>query len=552
MLLLHSSAAGSCPVKTHNAFQPGLVQPPPPPPPQWAQDHAGFAAAALTEVASGNGRVVDLRGLRAGPVIEQEAACAAALADGADVVIGGRLPSDISGHRAGRPDLLVRTPGGYLPGIIRAYRVFETRGDSTTSTISRLSSLTTPEEVAGVRLRWRYRWHLTLRLAHYHRMLQAAGHAAPAATGLLLGDDPLDGYGQVAVWLDLTEPAVPLAGGQPGPSDTELTSALGRYDFEFAARVEIATRAAALPAAVLPELLPIRSRECERCSWWPLCGQRLDSDDLSLRISKSPLDRHEIGVLRASGIVTVTDLAGADLDALLPDYLPRVTHRHGAEDRLRLAQRRSVMLLDGVRLQRTGDGPIRLPQAGLEIDLDVETSAGDRVYLWGFWVTDHVTGETGYQQFSDFRALDSDAEADLARQALGWLRDRVAGCDALVFHYSGYERDQLERLSRGRHDPILDWAVDYARQRFVDLFPIVREHFFGTDGLGLKVVASLGAGFHWRDVDPGGRNSMAWFDDAVGAVSEAERSRARIRVLEYNEDDVRATRRVREWLRSLD
>jgi predicted RecB family nuclease len=188
----------------------------------------------------------------------------------------------------------------------------------------------------------------------------------------------------------------------------------------------------------------------------------------------------------------------------------------------------------------------------VEIDLDIETSAGERVYLWGFWITDHTTGESGYRQFSDFRRLDEEGELDLAVRALGWLQGRVAGADARVYHYSGYERDQLERLARRRHDPVLDWAVEFSRRSFVDLFPIVRQHFFGTEGLGLKVVASLGAGFAWRDADPGGLNSMRWFDEAVDGGSEAERARARTRVLEYNEDDVRATQRVRDWLRGLD
>ncbi|MEN0069525.1 MAG: TM0106 family RecB-like putative nuclease [Propionicimonas sp.] len=554
MLLLHSGAAGGCPLKTYNSFRPDLVRPAPAATaaPQWAPDHAGFTATVLAEVLAGTAAVVDLRGLRDQPGAEQEAACLAALADGADVIIGGRLPNDPDGHRAGRPDLLVRTEGGYLPGIIRAYRLFDSRGDDSVTRVSPLARLAEPVDLPRIRVRWRYRWHLALRLAHYHRMLTALGHAAPGACGLLVGDDPIEGLGQVAAWLDLTEAALPLAGGQPHPDGLDQTSALERYDFEFARRVDLARRAEAGDVGPSPDLVPIRHRECERCAWWPVCRDQLDDDDLSLRISKSPLDPHEIAMLREVGITTVTDLAAADLDALLPEYLPRVDHRHGSEERLRLAQRRSRLLQQGVQLQRTDAEPVRIPGAELEIDLDIETSAGERVYLWGFWVTDRVTGESGYEQFSDFRILDEEGELDLARRALSWLRERVEGADALVYHYSGYERDQLERLARRCHDPLLEWAVGYSRERFVDLFPIIRQHFFGTEGLGLKVVASLGAGFAWRDADPGGLNSMRWFDEAVGGEPAEQRERARTRVLEYNEDDVRATQRVRDWLRSLD
>ena len=42
---------------------------------------------------------------------------------------------------------------------------------------------------------------------------------------------------------------------------------------------------------------------------------------------------------------------------------------------------------------------------------------------------------------------------------------------------------------------------------------------------------------------------QGWFADAVHAPGPAERDQARVRVLEYNEDDVRATWHLRRWLR---
>ncbi|NMD46663.1 MAG: nuclease, partial [Propionibacterium sp.] len=88
-------------------------------------------------------------------------------------------------------------------------------------------------------------------------------------------------------------------------------------------------------------------------------------------------------------------------------------------------------------------------------------------------------------------------------------------------------------------------------RHFVDLFTVIRTHFFGTQGLGLKVVATKAAGFTWRDATPGGLNSLAWFDEAVTGATEEIRASARQRLLEYNEDDVEATWHVRRWLRSL-
>ncbi len=545
-MLLHSSCATSCPLKTSYAFTSGLEAPPAPPAPQWSADHRGFSAGVLAELIRSGGHVADLRGLREQSASEQETACLNAMRDGADLVIGGRLPA--TDHRVGRPDLLIRTPTGYLPGIVRAYRMFETRADDSATTISRLSSLGNPEPLPQVRLRWRYRWHLVLRLAHYHRMLESLGWAAEGAHGLLIGNDPLEDYGQVAIWVDLTQAALPRSGGQPTSAAGASTSGLERYDFEFTRRLELAQRA----VAGEPAPPPIRTSECDRCAWWPVCRPRFDPDDLTLQLAKLPLDVHEVTVLRQAGVVTTADLAAADLEILLPSYLAQASHRPGGEDRLRLAQRRAALVHSGVLLERLDSGPIQVPAATLEVDFDLETSATERIYLWGFWVTDTRSGHSAYHHFSDFRHLEPTDELDLAVRALSWLRELVESSDAAVYHYSAYERDQIDRLARAMHHPALEWATQFAREGFVDLFPIVRQHFFGTEGLGLKVVASAGPGFSWRDPDPGGLNSMRWFNDAIGADSEQERTQARTRVLEYNEDDVRATWHVRQWLRSLD
>ncbi len=548
MVLLRSNAARSCAVRTMNEFHPGLVLPPRSEPltPRVPQSEDRIAAA-YERIVRGDGRVVDLRELRTDPE-SRRTACAEAMAAGADVIVAGMLQS--VDHRSGRPNLLVRDPeGGYVPGLVRGFKLLDRRKDGSTARISRLESLGAADDLTGFRFRWQYRWRYALQLAHYYRMLESAGQAPRGgAYGMVVGVDDIDGLSQPAVWLKLDEATIGLAGGQLPEDDHDTTTPLTRYDIEFARRLAIAEQAAAAGPLDPPALAPIYSSECEICVWKAVCLDRLDPDDLSLRISKSPLDVHEIAVLREAGVRTVNDLASADLDALMPGYVERITHRRGAEDRLRLAQRRSQLVLDGITLERTGSGPVDVPGAPLEIDLDIETSSDGRAYLWGFWV-DEPDGQH-YEQFSEFRTLDERDEVDLARRALDWLRHRVDGVEARVYHYSDYELRKIDGLA-ATGDAVLTWAKDYARTRFVDLFPIVRQHFFGTNGLGLKVVASAGAGFSWRDPDPGGLNSMRWFSDAVSGDSQQAREHARTRVLQYNEDDVRATWAVRRWLRGL-
>ncbi len=555
MFTLDPYAARSCPLKVHHAFHPGLARPHAAVPHRFPGG-TEFSAKVYAAVLAGDAPVADLRTLAGEPSDVQEAACLAALTAGTAVILGGLLPRDRDGHRSGRPDLLVRDPaGGYHPGLVKFQRVIDVRRDDLAYTFSRLGDLPARQQATGWRYRWHWRWANSLQLAHLWRLLAATGHqAASGPWALVVGTDEVAADSPRAVWLDLTEPAAPPSPDQLDPvtrtgEPVPPVSALDRYDHEFAQRVALAERAAGAAIDDPPLLRPVVSYECSYCAWWPVCRTHLDDDDLSLRINKSPLDAHEIRVLREVGVSTVHELAATDLEALLPGYLPRVAHRSGAEERLRLAQRRSRLLREGIELQRTTDGPVELPSAAMEIDVDVETSRDDRVYLWGFWTSDG-SGGGEYREFSSFTELDDAAELELARRAMAWLRERVGDTDALVFHYSDYEVVRLSRLTRPG-DELMLWASAFARDHFCDLFPIVRQHFFGTNGLGLKVVASAGAGHHWRDEDPGGLNSMRWFEEAVGGPTAAVREQACTRVLEYNEDDVKATWRLRRWLRSL-
>ena len=88
----------------------------------------------------------------------------------------------------------------------------------------------------------------------------------------------------------------------------------------------------------------------------------------------------------------------------------------------------------------------------------------------------------------------------------------------VVYHYSGYEVAKIRGLADRAGDPLLDWAAAYAEEHFVDLLEIVKTHYFGVAGLGLKLMAAH-AGFSWRDDDPGGLNSQVWFAEAVHAES---------------------------------
>ena len=84
---------------------------------------------------------------------------------------------------------------------------------------------------------------------------------------------------------------------------------------------------------------------------------------------------------------------------------------------------------------------------------------------------------------------------------------------------------------------------------WVDLFAVVGEWFLCAHGKGLKRIAPA-AGFAWRDAEAGGENSMRWYRDAAGMDGAVPDLDQRRRLLEYNADDVAATRALRAWMTS--
>jgi predicted RecB family nuclease len=573
-LVLDAWAARSCPVKTQHRFdpqQPPLVAVPPAPDDplalraEAARRHEAVVLERLIDRCVG--RVADLRLLAADGPDVQAAATRRALADGVDVVVGGVLPRDLTGHRSGSPDLLVRGADGpaghptYHPVLVVWHKVLTgaaPREDDADVPSLPWTSFGRPSPVhlqrrTDVTLRVRSEERDLRQLAHLHRLLEATGFGAAVAWGGLVGtDDPHD---PVLTWCDLGEPLLrtydpEVAGGY------RLEPPLARYDAAFARRLAVAEAA----RRGEPLLEPVVVRECATCPWWDRCRARLDDDDVSLRIDRGALDRTEVEALRGLGAGTVHALATTDLDVLLPRYLERVPLRSHAEARLRTAVRRARLLESGVPFVRETSGPIEVRGGTVEVDLDLESSAEGRVYLWGFWVERPGTTEPAdlgsYVAFAAFRDLDEQAETDLAVEAFTWLRGLVEseaaagqGSGVAVYHYSGYEVSQIDALARRSGHPVLAWASAYAREGFVDLLEVVKEHWFGVSGLGLKLVATH-AGFAWRDDDPGGLNSQRWFADAVHGPDPEVRAAAEARVLAYNEDDVLATRHVRAWLRA--
>ncbi|WP_414636308.1 TM0106 family RecB-like putative nuclease [Actinophytocola sp.] len=482
-----------------------------------AEEMAGLLGPDWTWIPSGG----ELRSA------DREAATSAAMAAGAPYIWGAQFPRDLAGGRRGSIHLLVRTRTGYVPVLVVRHKVSDPGSGARTSPLHRpVPDAGQPDPARKVRPQPRDQ----LRLAHARRMLEACGRADGGhPVGGVIGLD-----GDVVVWHDLEAPTWP--GGR---------TALAEYDARFADRLAIATTAAAGGA---PLAAPSRIVECRTCPWWTLCRAELRAArDVSLVV------RGEEGaMLRAAGVRTVDDLAALDPhdeDTLPPAGMP-------LSDAVGLAKA-WLANLTVVRRERE----IWVPRAEVEVDVDMESFGDAGAYMWGVLLSGVDIGEPqGYRAFATWEPLPTDDEARSFAEFWQWLsmirlRAKAHGLSFRAYCYNELAENRWLLASARRFAgkpgiPSLEEVQSFIdSDAWFDLFGSVREYFLCSHGKGLKTIAPA-AGFTWRDPHASGENSMRWYRDAVGMDGSGSDPSQRVRLLHYNEDDVSATRALRQWMSS--
>jgi uncharacterized protein len=138
------------------------------------------------------------------------------------------------------------------------------------------------------------------------------------------------------------------------------------------------------------------------------------------------------------------------------------------------------------------------------------------------------------------------AAEDPADEGRAWAEfcDFIEGyAGTPIYHYGWYELDAIRRLS-AKHGISRKAAEALDPANMIDLNRVVQRCvIFPLYFYSLKDVAKH-LGFRWRASDASGANSVLWFQEWCDRKDPALFRK----IVEYNEDDVRATALLKDWL----
>ncbi len=407
------------------------------------------------------------------------------------LIYGGRIMAD---DLLGEPDLLRFTGHGYLAGDIKSGAGEEGRED-----------LSKPKV------------HYAVQLALYTDILEQKGLSAGRTPYII------DIYAQEVTYNlgDLY--------GQRNP-----TTLWADYQQALAEARAIVSRHT--------ETLAAYSSTCKLCWWYSACTKKLEeSDDLSLLPELGRARRDAM----LSKVGTITEFASTNVDAFITGK-KTVFNNIGPDVLRKLHERAKLVTSQNPQPYLTA--PLTLPHSDIEVFFDVETDPmRDFCYLHG--MLERRVGDNSIERFDAFFAddLTANAERETFAQAWAYLCARPT---AIIYFYSKYERTIWRTLQQKYPDVCTADEIEalFDPARSVDLFydVVQKATMWPTRDHSIKTLAKF-LGFQWRDTNPSGAASIEWFDQWVQTGDPAVRQR----ILDYNEDDCRATRVLLDGIRAL-
>jgi uncharacterized protein len=287
---------------------------------------------------------------------------------------------------------------------------------------------------------------------------------------------------------------------------------------------------------------------CSFCEFAALCDQEWrDKDSL---IYLAGIRRQDRTALEAASVSTLAALSELEdpIEDLRPQRLQQLVGQAVLQATARTAPDEPPphQLIAPSEDPTWGRGFTLMPEPDEgDVFLDFEGHPFWRADSGLFFLLGLIHKDNGAWRYKAFWAHDLEEEAAAAQGLIDYLVNRRMRYPGMhVYHYNHTERSALERLAldHGVGEVALAELVDTGL--FIDLLLVARNAMqVGTESYGLKHLERLTGYERGHEIDKG-----------AGAVLEYEEfmktrdSEALDRIVAYNEDDVRATKALRDWL----
>jgi predicted RecB family nuclease len=426
--------------------------------------------------------------------LEKERLTREAMSRGEPLIYNGRISSD---DLVGEPDLLRKSGSGYLAGDIKSGAAEEGITDNVDGKPKR---------------------HYAVQLALYTDILERIGYSA--------GRTPF-------VWdinnEEVTYDLMEVRGTKPFRRLWD--------DYE-----ECLSEARKIVGRTTHTLPAYSAATCKNCVWYSNCLNTLEkSNDLTL-IPELGRSKRDVMMKRIPSIRQLSQIKLGDFVEQRKSVFPGI----GAQTLEKFYDRAKLLSADEPKPYLRE--PLRLPAATTELFFDIEVDPmQDFCYLHGF--VERHTGSRDSDRYVFFFAetVSSEAEKRAFADALHYIKTSQP---CVIYYYSKYERTIYKRLSKKYPDVCTESDLDelFEPTRSIDLYfdIVMKVTEWPTRDFSIKTLAQY-LGFKWRDSHPSGAASIEWFDRWV----KTNNPEVRKRILDYNEDDCRATRVLLDAIREL-
>jgi predicted RecB family nuclease len=424
---------------------------------------------------------------------ERERQTLDAMSRGEPLIYAGRICAE---DLLGVPDLLRKEGAGYVPGDIKSGAGEEGGGDDSDG---------------------KPKLHYAVQLALYIDILERTGFSA----------------GRRAFVWDIHGDEVPYdftCAQSPRRSETLWDE----YQSTLAEARSILARGL-IPQAAYGSV-------CKLCHWHTFCIDELGiADDLTL----IPFLGRNLRDAMQGTISTIGELAASNPDGFINGK--KTVFPGLGPDRLKVFHARAVMLKDAAPKPFLR-APIMLRAVPVELFFDVEVDPmRDICYLHG--ILERRNGDINTERFIHFFVEDASAQAERDAFA-GAVTYLIGEAEGAIYYYSKYERTIYRKLQAKYPDVCSRDDIErlFDPARATDLYGdiVLKSTEWPTRDHSIKTLAAY-LGFKWRDAHPSGAASIEWFDrwckERAAAIKE--------RILDYNEDDCRATRVLLDGIRAI-